>query len=123
MSIKYKIQFQHGVGGTFEKPEPIYSYIDLNKEEYLKLKEAMEIQQFLVKGERAYEHIVGNYEDFERNIFSIILANDLYSKASERQLRKQYSSFIRHLLNILGKRKDTHFIIRTTKPFISIFSF
>lgn len=101
MSIKYKIQFQHGVGGTFEKPEPIHFYKDINEKEYVKLKEAMELQQFVVKIERAYEHIVGSYEDFEKNIFSIILENELYSEASNRQLRKQYSSFIRHLLNIL----------------------
>ena len=108
VSNEYKIRFSHGVTESF---------YDLNIEEYKNLKETLKYQYFLTQIEKAYELIVHNYRDYEKNNFSIIL-NYLLKTSGSSSMQPIVNSIDRHISNILTstylytsllriKRKDT----------------
>lgn len=98
MTIEYKIRFHHGVGDDYK---PIHTYVEINENKYLELIESIELFRFIVKTERAYQHIIENYHDFEENIFSVILKNEIFGESSANKFRGEYNSFTKHLLNLL----------------------
>lgn len=93
--VNYKIRFVH---------KSIYSFIDLTLAEYSEIEESLTFQLFLANIEEAYEKIVYNYRDYEKNNFSIVLNHALNTDSSgshSSALQSMSNSIDRHISNIL----------------------
>jgi len=86
--------------GLDENLKPIYEYQTLSASEYLNIKNSRLCEEFILEVEKSYELIVQNYIEFEKELFSIVLTNEINGKP-QNQYPSIDSKINRMLLNLL----------------------
>lgn len=94
----YRVRFFHGVT---ERNEPIYSYKEVSHKEHVEITESLRFIQLRKDVDKAYDHVVKNYRDYELSNFSTILDHVLSTSDPNILLPAMYG-IDRHISNLLS---------------------